>query len=151
MAGQSYAGGRITYRDERIDAAVMMSPNKPRLGDARDAFDEIRIPCLLMTGTRDDSLIVKGTAKDRLEVFPALTKAPAWQLVFDGATHMDFGEREAVIRKKGQSRYHKAILALSTAFWDSNLKQDKAAKKWLEGDGVKTVLVKEDVWEANGL
>ena len=37
-------------------------------------------------------------------------------------------------------RYHKAILALTTAFWDAQLKGDKEAKVWLDGDGAKSVL-----------
>lgn len=48
-------------------------------------------------------------------------------------------------------RYHKAILALGTAFWDAHLKGDKAAKKWLKGAGAKSVLQKQDNWESNKL
>jgi len=47
------------------------------------------------------------------------------------------------------NRYHNAILALTTAFWDAHLKGDKAAMEWLDGDGAKRVLAKEDVWEKN--
>lgn len=147
MAGELYAGGRISYLEKRIDAAVMMSPSKPKIGDSEKAFGEITMPCLLMTGTKDNSPIGGGTAQDRLEVFPALTKAPAWQVVFDGATHMDFGQRNGVEK---DSRYHRAILALTTAFWDANLKGDKAAMDWLKGEGAKAELAKEDVWETNG-
>lgn len=46
--------------------------------------------------------------------------------------------------------YHKAILALSTAFWDAHLKGDKAALKWIERAGAKSVLAESDVWETNG-
>lgn len=150
MAGQSYAGGRITYLEKRIDAAVMMSPSKPRLGDAKTAFGGIGMPCLLLTGNRDDSPIGGGTPEDRLEVFPNLTKSTAWQVVFDGATHMDFGERKTILRKNKDSRYHEAILALTTAFWDAQLKGDKLALEWLNGEGAKQVLANGDVWQANG-
>lgn len=150
MAGQSYGGGRISYLEKRIDAAVMMSPSKPRMGDVERAFRDIRIPCLLMTGTRDNSPIGGGTPEDRLEVFPALAKAPAWHVVFDKATHMDFGERKKIGRNRKGSRYHEAILALTTAFWDAHLKGDEAAKKWLEGEGGKSALTEEDIWETNG-
>ena len=147
MAGQCYLDGKISYLEKRIDAAVMMSPSPPKRGDA--AFGSITMPCLLMTGTKDDSLIGDSSSEDRLKVFPALTAAPAWQVVFDGATHMDFGEREKVLKKREPSRYHKAILALTTAFWDANLKDDKAAKAWLNGAGAKSALTEKDVWEAN--
>lgn len=146
MAGQSYGGGRISYLEKRVDAAVMMSPNKPKMGTSKAAFGGITIPCLLLTGTKDDSPIGGGTPEDRREVFPALAKAPAWQVVFDGATHMDFGQRVGVEK---DSRYHKAILALTTAFWDAQLKGDKAAIEWLKGEGAKAALAMGDVWEAN--
>lgn len=149
MAGQGFAGGRINYHEKRIDAAVMMSPSKPRMGDPKPAFGGITMPCLLLTGTRDDSPIGGGTPEDRLEVFPALAKAPAWQVVFDGATHMDFGERKTILRKSKVSRYHEAILALTSAFWDAHLKGDKAAMEWLKGNGAKAALAKGDAWETN--
>ena len=150
MAGQSFAGGRIDYLEKRIDAAVMMSPSKPRLGDPKAAFGGIEIPCLLLTGTKDNSPIGGGTPEDRLEVFPNLKKAPAWQVVFDGATHMDFGERKVALRRNKDSRYHEAILALTAAFWDAQLKGDKAAMEWLNGEGAKRVLAKGDDWQMNG-
>jgi predicted dienelactone hydrolase len=149
MAGQSYGGGRITYLEKRIDAAVMMSPSKPRLGDVKTAFGGIEMPCLLLTGTKDDSPIGGGTPEDRLEVFPNLKKAPAWQAVFDGATHMDFGERKTILRKNKDSRYHEAILAQTTAFWDAQLKGDEAAGEWLNGAGAKKALDAKDKWEIN--
>ena len=151
MSGQSYAGGRISYLEERIDAALIMSPGIPKLGDPAKAFGEITIPCLLMTGTLDDSPIGDTTPESRRMVFPNLTAAPAWQVVFDEATHMSFGERDFAGKEQKGGRYHKAILALGTAFWDANLKGDKAAKEWLKGAGAKSVLTKEDNWEANKL
>ena len=150
MAGQSFISGKFTYLEKRIDAAVMMSPSVSKRGDADKAFGSINMPCLLMTGTKDDSSIGDSSPEDRLKVFPALTAAPAWQVVFDGATHMDFGEREKAPKKREPSRYHKAILALTTAFWDAHLKGDKAAKAWLNGAGAKSALVDKDVWEMNG-
>lgn len=146
MAGQS--AGRISLRDPRIDAAVMMSPSPPQRGDAAAAFSTVKIPCLLMTGTLDDSPIGNTTPADRLKVFPHLKEAPAWQVVFDKATHMDFGQREG--RAPRPTRYHRAILALSTAFWDAELKAKPEALKWLNGEGAKNVLAPEDRWEKNG-
>ncbi|MEK7952161.1 alpha/beta hydrolase family protein [Luteolibacter soli] len=138
---------RLSLVEPRIDAAVMMSPSPPRVGDPAKAFANVKIPCLLMTGTRDESPIGNTTPEDRLKVFPALQQAPAWEVVFDQATHMDFGQRG---RAEDTSRYHKAILALTTAFWDAELKGDSEAKAWLNGEGAKSVLVAADRWEANG-
>jgi hypothetical protein len=43
--------------------------------------------------------------------------------------------------------HHRSILALGTAFWDAYLKQDPAAKAWLDGDGPRTILEKDDRWQ----
>lgn len=152
MAGQVAVVGRqtISKREPRINAAVMFSPSPPQRGDAAQAFAEVKIPCLLMTGTLDDSPIGNTTPEDRLKVFPNLKQAPAWQVVFDKATHGAFGERPLRGAPAADPRYHKAILALTTAFWDAELKGDQEARKWLNGDGAKSVLAAEDRWERNG-
>jgi len=149
MAGQSAARGRLSFGEKRIDAAVMMSPSPPNLGDPAAAFASIKVPCLLMTGTLDDSPIGNTTPEDRLKVFPHLANAPAWQVVFDKANHMAFGERPLRGEGAADARYHRAILALTTAFWDAELKGDTSAKAWLNGAGAKSVLAEADKWEAN--
>ena len=149
LAGQTIAGGRISFLEPRISAAVMMSPGIPALGDPAKAFESIKIPCLLMTGTLDTSPIGNSSAEDRLKVFPNLTHAPAWQIVFDKATHMSFGDRDLQGNSENENRYHKAILALTTAFWDARLRGDKEAKAWLNGSSARSCLVPEDKWEIN--
>lgn len=149
VAGQSFVAEHVSFRDARIKAAVMMSPNKPAIGDPAPAFASIRIPCLLLTGTRDDGIIFSTRPEDRLKVFPYLQQAPAWQVVFDKATHMTFSDRDLMGRPIRDPRYHSAILALTTAFWDAELRGNTNAKKWLQGDGARSVLVSQDRWEMN--
>ena len=148
-AGQKFPGGRLSFAVPEIDAAVMMSPGPPAIGDPDKAFGGIRIPCLLLTGTRDDSPIGNQTPESRLKVFPHLRHAPAWQVVFEGATHMDFGQRSLSGKAISNSRYHKAILCLTTAFWDATLKGDAEAAAWLNGKGVRSVLDPRDRWQSN--
>ncbi|MGD9420613.1 MAG: alpha/beta hydrolase family protein [Verrucomicrobiota bacterium JB025] len=148
MAGQKSLRN-TSFREPRIDAAVMMSPSPPRAGNPAPAFAGIDIPCLLLTGTHDNSPFGKKDAAERLKVFPHLTLAPAWQVVFDQANHMTFGERDLQGKPPRDPRYHRAILALTTAFWDSTLKADPAAKIWLNGKGAKSVLSPDDRWQSN--
>ena len=149
VAGQAFAGEHLSFLEPRIKAAVMMSPSPPALGNPATAFAPIKIPCLLMTGTRDDSPIGKTRAADRLLVFPHLQQAPAFQVVFDQATHMAFGQTDLLGRAPKDPRYHRAILALTTAFWDAQLKHDPAAKSWLTGDSPRSVLTPADRWDIN--
>lgn len=145
MAGEKLGGGRLSFVEKRIDAAVMMSPSGTNFGDPVAVFSEITIPCLLMTGTLDTSSIGGTSAKARLEVFPYVGGS-AWQVVFDGARHSDFGQR--VGRREGE--FHQRILALTTAFWDTHLKADEEAEKWLDGEGAIGILEEKDLWETNG-
>ncbi|MEO5716583.1 MAG: CocE/NonD family hydrolase [Luteolibacter sp.] len=149
VSGEAFVRDRFTFLEPRISAAVMMSPCAPAAGDPVKAFAPIKIPCLLMTGTNDDSPIGNSTAAERLTVFPGLQLAPAWQVVFDKGTHMTFGERDLKGAAIKDPRYHRAILALTTAFWDAELRGDAAAKSWLNGAGARSVLVPEDKWEKN--
>ena len=41
----------------------------------------------------------------------------------------------------------RAILALSTAFWDVMLLGDPAARAWLDGDGPQHLLDQDDRWQ----
>jgi hypothetical protein len=43
--------------------------------------------------------------------------------------------------------HHRAILAVTTAFWDTFLQNDESAREWLDGESVKSVLEQEDEWQ----
>lgn len=142
VSGQTAAAGKGAT-DARIAAAVMMSPSPPKLGDPKRAFGDVKIPWLLLTGTKDDSPIGNIAPKDRLAVFPALPPGAKYELVLDGAEHSVFSE----VGKK-HANHHKAILTTSTAFWDAYLRNDSAAKKWIESDtDVRKMLDKADTWQ----
>ena len=139
-------GARFT--DVRIDAALAMSPSKTRRGSASDAFGAVKIPWLLMTGTHDGAPIGGQTPASRLEVFPALPKGSKYELVLDGAEHNAFGDRALPGETKPRNpNHHRAVLALSTAFWDAYLRGDKEARAWLDGDAVRSVLEAKDRWQ----
>lgn len=149
VSGQASRGGQQFFTDLRIKAAVIMSPSTPRNGDSPEAaFGAVKIPWLLMTGTKDLSPIGGATMKSRLGVYPALPAGEKYELVLHNAEHSAFTDRALPgDREQRNPKHHKAILALSTAFWDAYLKNDAAAKVWLDSDGVRTVLEAEDRWQ----
>jgi predicted dienelactone hydrolase len=150
VAGQSNPLNGNRFTDARIDAALPMSPSTPRRGDTKRSFGEVKIPWLLMTGTKDVSPIGGQTVESRLAVFPALPAGDKYQLVLDGAEHSAFGggrEGQRLQLRNRNPNHHRAILALSTAFWDAYLREDVAAKRWLTGEGPRGVLEKDDQWE----
>ena len=99
-----------------------MSPSSPRRGDAKRSFGDVKIPWLLMTGTKDTSPIGGQTVETRLAVFPALPDGDKYQLVLHEAEHSAFGggrEGQRIQLRNRNANHHRAILALSTAFWDT--------------------------------
>ena len=148
VSGQTAWGGRIDFTDKRIRAAVAFSPSSPR-GNSKRAFEKVNIPWMLMTGTKDSSPIGNSTVESRLEVFPALPKGDKYELVLFNAEHNAFGERRLPgEREKRNPNHHRAILALSTAFWDAYLKEDDEAKAWLKSDAVvNDILEDKDRWQ----
>jgi hypothetical protein len=140
-------GGRMT--DSRIKAAIMFSPSSPRRGDAKEAFGAVAIPWMLMTGTKDVAPIGEADVASRLAVFPALPPGHKYELVLDNAEHSAFTERALPGDHETRNpNHHRAILAISTAFWDAYLNGDAAAREWLNGKGPASVLEPKDRWRA---
>lgn len=148
VAGQKFPLGGQALTDARVKAAIVMSPSAPERGDINAAFGSVKIPWLLMTGTHDTAAIGSQTAESRRRVFPALAPGDKFELVLDKAEHSAFTERPLPgDREQRNPNHHRAILALSTAFWDAYLRGDAAAKAWLLGDGPRRILETADVWQ----
>ena len=148
VAGQKFPLGGQALTDARVKAAIVMSPSAPDRGDINAAFGSVKIPWLLMTGTHDTAAIGSQTPESRRRVFPALAPGDKFELVLDKAEHSAFTERPLPgDQQQRNPNHHRAILALSTAFWDAYLREDAAAKAWLLGDGPRRILEPADVWQ----
>jgi predicted dienelactone hydrolase len=152
VSGQATPGGGQSFTDRRIKAAIAFSPSEPAAGSPDQSFGKVTIPWLLMTGTKDvarlgGATIGASSVEQRLSVFPALPPGSKYELVLNGAEHSAFTER-ALPGETGRRNpnHHRAILALSTAFWDAYLSGDAAARAWLDGAGPNTVLEANDRW-----
>jgi len=148
VSGQAFIGGRDLFTDGRIKAALVLSPSSPRRGDPTRAFGGVRIPWMLMTGTRDVAPIGHADVASRLAVFPALPTGDRYELVLHEAEHSVFTDRSLPGESgRRNPNHHRVILALSTAFWDAHLRQDAAALAWLQGDGPGHLLDAHDRWQ----
>jgi predicted dienelactone hydrolase len=152
VSGQSLPVGGPRFTDPRIKAAVAMSPSIPAMGNAAQAFSSVKIPWLLMTGTKDvvrlGGISLGGDAESRLGVYPALPPGDKYELVLKDGEHGAFGDRALPGEGRQQNpNHHRVILALSTAFWDAFVKGDAEAKAWLNGDGPRAVMEKDDKWQ----
>lgn len=150
VAGQNPARGGRRFTDVRIQAALPMSPSSPRRGDVAAAFADVHLPWMLMTGTQDLARIGGQTVASRMAVYSALPPGDKYELVLFEAEHSAFSDRELAEGSAKSARnpqHHRAILALSTAFWDGYLKGDAAALTWLRGEGARSVLAEQDRWQ----
>jgi predicted dienelactone hydrolase len=149
VSGQAFPRAPASYTDPRIRAAIAFSPSSPRGGgDPKAAFGSVKIPWMLMTGTKDVAVIGDADLKSRLAVFPALPPGHKYELVLFGAEHSAFSDRALPGDKEQRHpNHHRVILALSTAFWDAWLRSDPSARAWLDGDGPRSVLDKNDRWQ----
>jgi predicted dienelactone hydrolase len=148
VSGQASIAGKGSSTDPRIKAALAFSPSKPRLADANRAFGDVKIPWMLMTGTKDVSSIGNIDVAARLAVYPALPPGGKYELVLDKAEHSAFTDRALPGETEARNpNHHRVILALSTAFLDAWLQDNPAAKAWLQGTGPRAIMEKNDRWQ----
>lgn len=149
VSGQTFPLGR-GFTDPRIKAAVLMSPSSPKRGGiAARSFGSVKIPWMLLTGTNDTSPIGDTDVQSRLAVFPALPPGEKYELVLDKAEHSAFSDRSLPgDRETRNPNHHRAILAVTTAFWDAYLREDADALQWLKSEKVRRILEKKDRWQA---
>ena len=102
----------------------------------------------VLTGTKDVAPVGNADVESRLRVFPSLPPGDKYELVLADAEHSAFGDRPLPgDRQPRNPNHHRAILALSTAFWDAYLRGDAAARAWLQGAGPRSILEERDRWQ----
>jgi len=148
VSGQTFPVGGQKFTDGRIKAAVVFSPSAPRAGNVDTAFGAVKVPWLLMTGTKDIAPIGNADMKSRLAVYPALHGAPKYELVLHDAEHSVFTDRALPgDHAQRNPNHHRVILALTTAFWDAYLRGEAEALAWLNGAGPRAVMEQDDHWQ----
>jgi hypothetical protein len=101
-----------------------------------------------MTGTKDTAPIGGQTVESRLQVYPLFPDFARYELVLHDAEHSAFTERPLPGESgRRNPNHHRAILAISTAFWDAYLRGDPAARGWLHGSGARAILEAKDRWQ----
>jgi predicted dienelactone hydrolase len=148
VSGEALPVGGQKFTDPRVKAAVVFSPSAPSTGSAAKALGAVKVPWMLMTGTKDLAPIGKADMKSRLAVYPALHGAPKYEVVLHNAEHSVFTDRPLPgDRQPRNPNHHRVILALSTAFWDAYLRGDAEALAWLNGSGPRSVMQPDDHWQ----
>jgi predicted dienelactone hydrolase len=148
VSGESLPMSGQKFTDPRITAAIAFSPSSPKLGSAARAFGSVKIPWMLMTGTKDVAPIGDMDVASRLKVYPALHGVPKYEIVLNNAEHSVFTDRALPGDQQPRNpNHHRVILALSTAFWDAYLRDDADALEWLNSNGPRSVMETDDQWQ----
>lgn len=131
-------------KEERVKALIPMSSPKAK-GNLDRAYGDIRVPCLHMTGTLDDSPIGDTKPEERRAAFDHIKGTDQWLITFEGGDHMIFSGRLSKEPKRldSDAKFQKAIKQTSLAFWDAHLRDDGDAKAWLNGPQMETFLGKD--------
>ncbi len=131
----------------RIRAAIAMSPSPPA-GNLQAAFGAVKIPWLMMTGSKDHAPLGYMTPTLRRDVFNALPPSiDRYELTLGGGHHFAFtDDKLPATAPPRHANHHGTILRVSTAFWDAHLRQNTAAKDWLQGQAVRATLDPGDRW-----
>jgi dienelactone hydrolase len=114
-----------------FDAYVALSPEGPGAVFPAGAWQPIRAPMLLITGTRDRGL--EGDYTWRTQAYDGLKPGCRWLAVIDGASHMNFGGL-----RSANAHVETATASLVTRYLDALRAGQCATAPKLDGVALRT-------------
>ncbi|HZW80628.1 MAG TPA: hypothetical protein VFF50_09165 [Candidatus Deferrimicrobiaceae bacterium] len=126
--------GPQTFTDKRVSAVVMLSPQgEGVLGLSAHSWDAVRVPMLLMYGSRDFGPFGQQPVW-RSEAFEKAPAGNKYKVELMGGTHMGFA---GIFGNGGHRAEVFQCAQLETlAFWDAYLKHESKAKQYLASHGL---------------
>jgi predicted dienelactone hydrolase len=119
--------GPQSFADPRATAVVLLSPQgEGRLGLTADSWDHLRLPVLLVYGSRDFGPFGEPPAW-RNEAFVRAPPGEKYDVELDGATHMQCARSLAAAADPPDPLFQ-CIKVETLAFWNAYLKQDPDAR-----------------------
>lgn len=127
-----------SFSDPRAKAILCLSPQGPnQFGLTARSFDKITLPFMGITGSLDSLGPVASPAWHKIP-FERSQPDDKYELFITGANHMSFIAADTLL--PARSSQAAAILgytnSASLAFWDAYLKDDPAAKQFLQSDAM---------------
>jgi predicted dienelactone hydrolase len=126
------------FSDPRAKAVLCLSPDGPgQFGLTTHSFSKISLPFMGITGSLDNLRPLANAAWHKIP-FERSQPGDKYEVFIQGASHMSFITAETV--NSARSSQAAAILgytnSASLAFWDAYLKDDSAAKNFLQSDAL---------------
>jgi pimeloyl-ACP methyl ester carboxylesterase len=128
-------GNQKPLADSRVSAIIPMSA--PVLGGKlfprmqEKTYGSMTVPSLHLTGTLDDSPVGETKAADRRVPFDYMLKSERQLVIFDKGDHMIFSGRASLTPRPDDAQFQAQIAAITTIFWQAYLRDDKAAREWI--------------------
>jgi predicted dienelactone hydrolase len=126
------------FSDARAKGLLCLSPQGPgQFGLTAHSFSNISLPFMGITGSLDNLGPLASVAWHKIP-FERSQPGDKYEVFIQGASHMSFVTAENL--NSARSSQAAAILgytnSASLAFWDAYLKDDSAAKKFLQSDAL---------------
>lgn len=121
------AGSGEVLADPRVKVAIALSMPKMDGVVPPGGYDSLTAPTLHMTGTCDGSLIYRTRPADRRVPFTSTHASRQYLVTLADVNHNTFSNTT--------DPHHARIAALTTAFLDAYLRNDAAARAWLDDGG----------------
>jgi predicted dienelactone hydrolase len=139
VIGQRYApqpGLPATFKDDRIKAAVLMSPGIEGVKDFDTAFADVRVPVFHFTGTADAVAGLGVTTPSKRRVpFDRMIASDQYLVIFDRGDHIVFsGHRPHGVNEERYELIERATAQLSADFFVAYLKDEPAARAAITRD-----------------
>ena len=149
VSGQSWRLLGKRYTDPRIKAAVMFSPAFTAGRNLQTPSDRFRFPgCYSLAPKIPHPLTTPPSptaAKSTRDCRTASTNTNSSCSTRNTPLFQDGRQRRGLARRN--PNHHKSILAVTTAFWDTYLRDSKQARQWLQGKACREQLDPEDEWQ----
>ncbi len=146
MCGQMFPdkdGKLRQYQVPAFKAGILYSPvpiAHLAVDDPDDIYASINRPLFHMTGTADESPIEHFGYEHRLVVYQH-SPAPKYLMVLKDGDHMVYNGSRGKLGASSNKEKHETLIKIAAlAYWDYQLKGDKAAEDWLTRGGINTYL-----------
>lgn len=129
-------GTLIDFGDKRFKAGILYSPvpiaHLSQLSPV-ELYGPIRLPLFHMTGTDDASPLEPIGYEHRLVVHEHAGHPEQYLKILQDGDHMVYNGTRGKLKVNPKREEHERIIKVaSLAFWEAYLKDDAAAKAWLE-------------------
>lgn len=138
MAGQLFPDENdnlISFKEDRFKAGMLYSfvpMGHLYKGDPDALFQNMDLPLMYMTGTKDDSPVENFDYRSRLPVWDHSGSPEKYLLILEGGDHMVYnGSRGQLADNPLRDTHEKLITDFTLAYWMMQLKGSDAAADWL--------------------